>query len=158
MSLFTPQKGESSEEILPPLTRTAVLDELSGLCRRYPKLDLSRKLLDVYRRPPRNPRDCIFARTNLSISADLKRKIVPCQFGGNPDCSQCGCVASAGLGAIGRHKLLFGVELAQIYTVSRFIGQNVNVLREACRPVDHKKEPPVSVLGSGSGPEADLGV
>jgi hypothetical protein len=29
---------------------------------------------------------------------------MPCQLGGNPDCRNCGCMASAGLEAIGRHR------------------------------------------------------
>ena len=41
-----------------------------------------------------------------SISADLTTKITPCQFGGTPDCSNCGCIASAGLAAVARHQLL----------------------------------------------------
>ena len=31
--------------------------------------------------------------------------VVPCQFGGDPDCGSCGCIASMGLAAVGAHKL-----------------------------------------------------
>ncbi len=49
--------------------------------------------------PPQNPDECIFAKTTACLSADLKRAITPCQYGGDPDCTQCGCMASVGLGA-----------------------------------------------------------
>jgi sulfatase maturation enzyme AslB (radical SAM superfamily) len=158
MSLFTPQKGESREEVLPTSVRTAVIDQLSELRQQYGKLALSKGLLDVYRRPPRNPGECIFAMASLTVSADLRRRITPCQFGGNPDCSQCGCIASAGLGALGRHKWLFGVELGRIYAISRCIGKTVHSLRDAFRLPAHKKDTPVTALGSNSESQAHLGV
>ena len=37
--------------------------------------------------PPHSPQDCVFALTTQTLSADLETKIVPCQFGGNPDCA-----------------------------------------------------------------------
>ena len=40
--------------------------------------------------------------SRTSVSADLETRITPCQFGGRPDCENCGCIASAGLGAVGR--------------------------------------------------------
>jgi alpha-acetolactate decarboxylase len=42
--------------------------------------------------PPSNPKECVFALTTQTLSADLKTKIVPCQFGGNPHCGSCGCL------------------------------------------------------------------
>jgi hypothetical protein len=94
-SLFTPQKGAQGEEILTPDQRSEVLTELirlRSIFQRWTCLIPSWG----YRKPPRDPDECIFARTTLNITADLKGKIVPCQFGGDPDCSQCGCLASAG--------------------------------------------------------------
>ena len=49
-----------------------------------------------YLKPPQNPEECIFAKTTECLSADLKRAITPCQYGGDPDCTQCGCMASVG--------------------------------------------------------------
>ena len=54
---------------------------------------------------PTHPSECIFAQTTECVSADLQTRITPCQFGGTPDCSNCGCMASAGLAAVGRHRL-----------------------------------------------------
>jgi organic radical activating enzyme len=125
-SLFTPQVGENAEEILAPEERSRVLGQLRDLKRDFPKLDLPDEVLRGYRDPPQSPAQCIFARTTLSITADLQNRITPCQFGGNPDCSQCGCMASAGLKAIGDHRLAGLVRLQSIYRLSDRIGKTFN--------------------------------
>jgi hypothetical protein len=73
--------------------------------------------------PPRSPKDCVFALTTQTLSADLKTKIVPCQFGGNPDCGSCGCVASMGLPAVAAHKLGGIIPVGAIFKASIRIGQ-----------------------------------
>ena len=72
-------------------------------------------MIRVYAEPPQNPEECIFAKTTTCISADFEHKISPCQFGGNPDCENCGCIASAGLGAVGRHRLPGGLRVGAIF-------------------------------------------
>jgi hypothetical protein len=64
------------------------------------------------------------------VSADLERKITPCQFGGNPDCSQCGCMASAGLKAVARHKISGSIPVGPIYWSSHRIGTWIRAFRE----------------------------
>jgi len=124
-SLFTPQVGEEAVEILSPGEREAVLEELARLRPRFPKMHLPDVVLEGYRHPPQSPAECIFARTTLSVTADLQARITPCQFGGNPDCSQCGCIASAGLKAIGEVQLLKVLPVKSIYFASDRIGQAV---------------------------------
>jgi hypothetical protein len=51
--------------------------------------------------PPQNPSECLFSRLSVNYTADLKTNVEPCVFGGDPDCSQCGCSISAGLHWIG---------------------------------------------------------
>lgn len=125
-SIFTPQVGAVAEEILSADERTQVLDELEALRPVFPKLYLPDQVLHGYRRPPKSPAECIFARTTLTVTADLKSKIVPCQFGGNPDCSQCGCIASAGLKAVGDFRLLGVLPLRSLFNLSDNIGRRVN--------------------------------
>jgi hypothetical protein len=91
-------------------------------------LDISDRVLREFRNPPKSPEECIFAQTTRVISADLKTPVTPCQFGGNPDCSQCGCMASMGLAAVG-HLKLSGVSLGRIYRSSVKIGHGVGKLR-----------------------------
>jgi len=124
-SLFTPQVGEKSEEILSPDERECVLEDLAQLRPLFPKLNLPDVVIEGYRRPPPSPAACIFARTTVNITADLKGQITPCQFGGNPDCAQCGCMASAGLQSIGDHQLLGFLPVKHIYFASDRIGQTV---------------------------------
>jgi MoaA/NifB/PqqE/SkfB family radical SAM enzyme len=130
-SLYTPQQGEESDERLRPEDRQRVVAELSELYRREPKLeDMRPSVLEGYLTPPTSPDQCIFAQTTACLSSDLKRPITPCQFGGAPDCSQCGCIASAGLQAIGRYKLPGGVLRARsLFWGSLRVGAGVARLR-----------------------------
>lgn len=121
-SLFTPQRGEDLPEILTREERVRVQQELLDLRTRYPKLDMPAKLLEEISRPPASPDDCIFARTTHTVSADLKTMITPCQFGGDPDCSQCGCIASMGLAAVGRHRIAGVIPVGQIFRASVALG------------------------------------
>jgi hypothetical protein len=88
-------------------------------------------MLKVYERPPASPEDCIFAQTTECFASDLEKRIAPCQFGGNPDCANCGCIASAGLEAIGRHQLWGFVPVGKIFYGSLRVGRAVNRVRSA---------------------------
>src|SRR3954451_2865654 len=87
-SLYTPQIGEVSEERLRPDDRARVVHDLMALRLRFPKLALPKGLIEVYAEPPASPDECVFARTTMTLSADLNTKITPCQYGGAPDCTQ----------------------------------------------------------------------
>src|SRR5689334_25443474 len=73
--------------------------------------------------PPNSPKDCIFALTTETLSADLRTKVTPCLFGGNPDCGSCGCVASMGLAAVAAHKLGGFIPVGKIFKTSIKIGR-----------------------------------
>src|SRR5687767_4354050 len=109
ISLYTPQKGEISAERLTASDRARVIADLRRLRPHFPKMQMLDGMLNVYAKPPQTPEECVFAKTTECVSSDLERRITPCQFGGNPDCTNCGCIASAGLEAIGRHKLRTGI-------------------------------------------------
>jgi hypothetical protein len=130
MSLYTPQVGETSAERLTPDDRRRVIADLMALRHRYPKLESPEGMLKVYAVPPTSPAECVFARTTTSVSADLTTRIEPCQFGGAPDCENCGCVASAGLGAVARHKLWGFVPVGAIFTGSVAVGEMMRRRRE----------------------------
>jgi len=131
VSLYTPQIGEISDERLRPADREMVVADLLALRLRYPKLALPKGLIDVYANPPDSPAECVFARTTTTISADLTTRITPCQFGGNPDCSSCGCIASAGLAAVARHQLFGFIPVGSIFSGSVKVGEQVRKLRPA---------------------------
>jgi hypothetical protein len=108
-----------------------VIAELRRLMPMFSKLQLPEAVLNVYAAPPDSPENCIFAKTTECYSSDLERRITPCQFGGNPDCSNCGCLASAGLEAIGRHHLGGGLPIGRIFYASLRVGRAVERLRAA---------------------------
>jgi len=130
-SLYTPQIGESSAEILTPQDRERAVAALMLMRRKYRKIRMPEGLLKKYAVPPQNPDECIFAQTTSCISADFEHRITPCQFGGNPDCSQCGCIASAGLAAVGAHRLPGGLRVGAIFETSLKIGRVLRDRREA---------------------------
>jgi hypothetical protein len=134
LSLFTPQQGAAAPEILTLDQRRRVTEDLLRLRVAYPLIDMKKGLIEELQHPPASPKDCIFARTTLTVSADLKTRITPCQFGGTPDCSQCGCIASMGLAAVGHHRVLPGVTAGQLFTISEMIGKSVNKLRSLRGP------------------------
>jgi hypothetical protein len=91
--------------MLTPAERSRAIAEMLELRRFYRKLDMPEPMVRQFASPPKSPNDCVFAATTRSLSADLSTRITPCQFGGNPDCASCGCIASMGLAAIADHKL-----------------------------------------------------
>jgi MoaA/NifB/PqqE/SkfB family radical SAM enzyme len=131
MSMFTPQIGSNGPEILTQAERRRAADDLFQLRRLFPKLDMPEGLVQEFLHPPASPEVCIFAQTTHTISADLKSRITPCQFGGNPDCSQCGCIASMALAAVGNYKLALGVTAGDIYRASTSIGKVIGKKRAA---------------------------
>jgi sulfatase maturation enzyme AslB (radical SAM superfamily) len=121
-SVFTPQMGDDLPEILTPAERASVVGELLELRRRYRKLEMPEVLLRQFLKPPHSPRDCAFALTTTTLSADLATRIGPCQFGGNPDCSQCGCMASMGLAAISSYRIAGLIPVGALLKASLKVG------------------------------------
>ena len=130
-SLFTPQRGATGPEILNHDQRLAVVDDLLRLRPLYPVLDMPEFVIREILSPPSSPEDCIFARTTHTISADLKTKITPCQFGGDPDCSQCGCIASMGLAAVGHYRVLGALTAGHLFKASDKIGDTWRAVKNS---------------------------
>jgi MoaA/NifB/PqqE/SkfB family radical SAM enzyme len=135
ISLFTPQRGAApAPEDISPEQRAWLVQRLYEWRELFPKLDMARALIRELERPPQKPEDCIFAQTTRIISADLKTRVTPCQFGGDPDCAQCGCVASMGLAAVGNHVLLPGLTAGDLFHASAKIGKLIAGLRPVPAP------------------------
>jgi sulfatase maturation enzyme AslB (radical SAM superfamily) len=141
-SLFTPQIGDDIPEILTTAERRQVIAELLQLREEFPKLDMPEGLIRQLASPPHNPKECVFALTTQTISADLKTNITPCQFGGHPDCGSCGCVASMGLAAVAAHKLGGFLPVGAIFKASIKVGQ----LRSKRTPEPPPQAPALRVL------------
>lgn len=147
-SIFTPQRGAADAEILTPSQRTATIADLRQLRLKYPKLDMPEAVIHELESPPNRPEDCIFARTTETISADLRTKITPCQFGGDPDCTQCGCIASMGLAAVGHHRVAGPLTAGQIFMSSDRVGKLWKNLRQrvASKPSVRSVSSPFNIL------------
>jgi len=122
-SIFTPQIGDDLPEILTPAERQLAISEMLRVRKMFPKLDMPEGMIRQFSSPPHSPKDCVFALTTQTLSADLKTKITPCQFGGKPDCESCGCIASMGLAAVAAHKLAGIIPVGAIFKASVRIGQ-----------------------------------
>jgi MoaA/NifB/PqqE/SkfB family radical SAM enzyme len=129
-SIYTPQEGDDSPERLRPQDREALFEELSSVST-IPKVHLPRLVIEGYRNPPRSPAECTFARLTTCLSADLKTHVGPCQFGGKPVCTECGCMASAGMHAVSGLKLAGLVPLSAILDASIRVGGRKGRLADA---------------------------
>jgi sulfatase maturation enzyme AslB (radical SAM superfamily) len=123
-SLFTPQIGDNLPEMLTPAERKRAVVEMLELRTRFPKLDMAKGLIEQFSTPPQSPQECVFALTTKVLSADLETTVTPCQYGGKPDCSSCGCVASMGLAAVAAHRLGGVIPVGAIFRTSIKIGQS----------------------------------
>ena len=129
VSTYTPQMGESSAEMLTDDDRETVARELLPLRKAYPKLLISDGIAAAIRRPPQNPDDCVFSKMSVNYSADLRSRVEPCIFGGTPDCSQCGCVASVGLHWLKKIPLAGPLQIGHLVEGSIGIGMLMNRMR-----------------------------
>src|SRR4029450_1018975 len=106
------------------------MSDWMALRARYPKLFVPQSVLDVYANPPQSPSECVFAQTTLNVSADLRTSITPCVFGGAPDCANCGCLASAGLAAVARHRIMGVIPVGAIFKASLAAGHQARRWRD----------------------------
>lgn len=97
VSIYTPQTGEQTPEMLSHDERRQLAHDLLSLRRGYPKLLMSEGIAQAIGSPPANPNECLFSKMSANYSADLETRVEPCVFGGTPDCSHCGCAISSGL-------------------------------------------------------------
>ncbi len=138
MSIFTPQSGQNPAECPTAAERDRLVQKLLVLREAYPKLDMPVGLIREISSPPQSPSRCIFAKTTRAVSADLSTRVDPCQLGGDPDCSRCGCIASMGLNAIGNHRLLGPLTAGHIFWASATVGDWVKRTKRGTYPTKTK--------------------
>ena len=108
------------------------VSEITALYQREPKLrDMIPAVMRGYLRPPTQPEECIFSQTTTCLAADLKRAITACQYGGDPDCTQCGCMATVGFEALGQYKMAGVIPLKSIFRGSLAVGRAIGSARGA---------------------------
>ena len=124
LSLYTPQRGEVSNERITSDAKRRLLEDLPMLKRKYPDLIFPNGAVSAFTAPPLEPMACTFARVSVNYTADLKTRIEPCFFGGNPDCSECGCAVSAGLHWLHGYRLAPGLTAGHLIDASLAIGRH----------------------------------
>src|SRR5574337_231752 len=129
VSIYSPQIGEQSPEMLTPDDREAIARLLPALAKQYPKLLVPAGMARAFVHPPSSPADCLFSKMSANYSADLQSRVEPCVFGGSPDCSQCGCAISSALHWIRTIKLAGPVKVDHFIQVSLNVGRFMNRLR-----------------------------
>jgi MoaA/NifB/PqqE/SkfB family radical SAM enzyme len=129
VSVYTPQLGEQSLEMLTAEDRELLAQQLPFLKKKYPKLLTSEGIARAILHPPSDPEDCLFSKMSVNYSADLQSRVEPCVFGGTPDCSKCGCAISSGLHWIKSFKLAGPVKIDHFVRSSIGFGRLVNRLR-----------------------------
>src|SRR5581483_6651793 len=129
VSLYTPQRHEHTPEMLTGIDRELVARELPALRARYPKLLMHERMAHALLHPPQQPRECLFSKMSTNYSADLKTRVEPCIFGGDPDCSQCGCAVTSGVDAVKNAHLVGPLKAGHLVQASIAIGSAINRLR-----------------------------
>jgi MoaA/NifB/PqqE/SkfB family radical SAM enzyme len=129
VSVYSPQIGEQSSEMLTPENRSSLARQLPPLALKYRKLLFNEGLAQAFLRPPKDPGDCVFAKLSANYSADLKTRVEPCVFGGTPDCTQCGCAISTGLHWVRDIKVGGPVKIDHFIAGSVKAGRVINRLR-----------------------------
>jgi MoaA/NifB/PqqE/SkfB family radical SAM enzyme len=146
VSLYSPQRGEESAERLTAEDRARVAEELPQLGAKYPKLLVPQGMARAFVTPPTSPQSCLFSKMSVNYSADLSSRVEPCVFGGEPDCSQCGCSISSALHWIQNEKIAGPLRVGHLVKASLGIGSALNRLR-------HRDHPPTRwKRGAGSRP------
>jgi len=129
VSLYSPQVGEHSAEMLSPEERLRIASQLPRLHQAYPKLLMSSEIAEAFVTPPQSPDECLFAKMSTNYSADLATRVEPCIFGGTPDCSQCGCMVSSGLHRVQKVRIAGPLSVGHLVRSSMAIGSLRNRLR-----------------------------
>ena len=134
VSLYSPQRGEQSAEMLSAEQRAFVAGELPRLRRLYPKLLTPEGYAQALLHPPASPAECTFSRLSKNYSADLKTHVEPCVFGGDPDCAQCGCSASAAAHWVSGVRVAGPLRARHLLHGSMAIGSAVAHLKKLALP------------------------
>ena len=71
----------------------------------------------------------MFSKMSMNYSADLKTHVEPCVFGGNPDCSQCGCSISSTLHWVRDIKVAGPLRVGHLVQGSLAVGTAVKKIR-----------------------------
>lgn len=133
-SIYSPQVGEHTPEMLTREDRLAFVAQLRGLKQRFPKFLFNERIAEAFLVPPESPKECLFSRMSTNYTADLETCIEPCVLGGTPDCAQCGCAASIGLHGVQSVSVLGPMKIDHLVRASVALGWVVSRFRKEVVP------------------------
>lgn len=139
-SVYTPQRGEQSAEMLTADERERLGTTLVHLAAKYPKMEMRPGVARAYVEPPASPSECTFAKMSVNYTADLKTRVEPCIFGGDPDCSQCGCAISAGLHWMANLRVQGPFTMRHIVRSSTAVGSVIGRFRPGFRELRWREQ------------------
>jgi MoaA/NifB/PqqE/SkfB family radical SAM enzyme len=128
VSIYTPQLDEDSPERLTAGNREQLAAYFNGVSSKYKKLTMHKGLMDAFLHPPESPSTCLFSKLSVNYTADLKSRVEPCVFGGEPNCAECGCSISLGMHWLGDYKVAGPLRGKHLLNASLAIGRTVNRL------------------------------
>ncbi|MFB3814605.1 MAG: radical SAM protein [Terriglobales bacterium] len=134
VSTYTPQKGEQSPEMLTRRDRSALFADMVNWRAAFPKVLINPDIIAAFEAPPPNPGACVFAKMSVNYSADMRTRVEPCIFGGEPDCATCGCASSIGLQSLRSVRLVGPLKAGHLLNSSIWIGSMVRALLGSHRP------------------------
>jgi MoaA/NifB/PqqE/SkfB family radical SAM enzyme len=126
VSIYTPQLNEDSAERLTPENRRQLAAYFNSVEGRYSKLTIHRGLMNAFLAPPAGPQSCLFSKLSVNYTADLRTRVEPCVFGGEPNCAECGCSISMGIHWLGGVKIAGPLHARHLIQGSLAIGRTVN--------------------------------
>jgi MoaA/NifB/PqqE/SkfB family radical SAM enzyme len=141
VSIYSPQVGERTAEMLSAENRGVLAEQLPRLRERYPKFLMNEGMAGALLSPPQTPRQCLFSKMSTNYTADLETYVEPCILGGKPDCSQCGCAASVGLHWVKSVKLAGYLRIGDVLHASIAVGQALGRIRGTVAPRRWKTAP-----------------
>ncbi len=134
VSLYTPQLGEQTAEMLSAGQRVEAAVRLAELSHRFPKLIMPKSAAGAFVSPPAGAAHCTFARISRNYASDLATPVEPCILGGRPDCAQCGCAIAVVLHGITGVRLAGPLRVGHLIQASTRTASLLTRLRRAEDP------------------------
>jgi organic radical activating enzyme len=134
VSLYSPQRGEQTTEMLPTECRREVAARAASCRSATGCVAAPQELTDAFVTPPKDARSCTYALISRNYTADLTTTVEPCVLGGAPDCSECGCAVSAALHGVAGVKLLGPLKVRHLIRASTSMASLVTRIRRSPDP------------------------
>jgi len=126
VSIYTPQLQEDSPERLTDDNRRELASYFQSIKGRYRKLTMTQGMMDAFLHPPQSPSSCMFSKLSVNYTADLRSRVEPCVFGGEPNCAECGCSISLGTHWMGEYKVAGPLHGRHLIQGSLAVGRAMN--------------------------------